>query len=104
MLAVILTVIFLILLLVLPTALSRHAILQVISIFRKHQALSIDGAKTIDALGLRPPDLSRRLLSFRDYKPQALERLIKAEIVQISEDGKLFLSEEKITNLGALKH
>jgi len=32
----------------------------------------------------------------RDYKPHALTTLIRAEIIQMTEDGKLYLLEEKL--------
>ena len=104
MLAVILTGLFLVLVLALPTALNRHAVLQVISIFREHRALCSDSAKTIDELGLRPAGFSKRLISFRDYKPQALRGLIRADIVQVTAEDKLFLAEDKIANLRPFKH
>ena len=103
MLVLILTGLFVVLLLVLPTAMNRHAVRQVISIFREHKALCSDSAKTIDELGLRPAGFSKRLISFRDYKPQALQGLIRANIVQVTANDKLFLAEDKIANLRPLK-
>ena len=100
----ILTVLFVVLLLVLPTVINRHAVFQVISIFRQHNALCSDSAKTIDELGMRPAGFSKRLISFRDYKPQALRGLIQAEIVQVTAEDKLFLAEDKIANRGPFKH
>ncbi|MEW6670818.1 MAG: hypothetical protein AB1427_03895 [Thermodesulfobacteriota bacterium] len=99
MLTAILIGLFLVFFLVLPTVFSRQAVLQVISIFREHEALCSQNAKTVDELGLRPAGLAKRLISFRDYKPQALGSLIKANIVQVTEDNKLFLAEDKIVNL-----
>ena len=93
---VLLTMVFFILLWVLPTALNRRAVIQVISIFRKKKAIGKDNAKTIDELGLRPPGFKKRLISLRDYKPRALEALIHAKIVQVTEEGRLYLSEEKL--------
>jgi hypothetical protein len=102
--AIILTGLFLVLLLALPTALNRHAVRQVISIFRKHRALCSDSAKTIDELGLRPAGLHIRLISFRDHKPQALQGLIRGGIVQVTAADRLFLDEDKITHLRPFKH
>ncbi|MDF1594155.1 MAG: hypothetical protein P1P89_21815 [Desulfobacterales bacterium] len=95
---------FVVLLLVLPTAINRHAVLKVISIFREHSALCSDSAKTIDELGLRQSGFGKRLVSFRDYKPQALRGLIQADIVQVTAEDKLFLAEDKIANPRPLKH
>ena len=104
MLVLILTGLFLALFLVLPTALNRHAVRQVISIFREHQALCSHSAKTIDELGLRPAGFSKRLINFRDYKPQALRGLIRADIVQVTAEDKLFLAEDKIAIPRPFKH
>lgn len=103
MLVLILTGLFVILLVVLPTAINRHAALQVISIFREHRALCRDSAKTIDELGLRQAGFGKRLVSFRDYKPQALRGLIRADIVQMTAEDKLFLAEDKIATLRPFK-
>lgn len=104
MLVLILTGLFVVLLIVLPIAINRRVVLQIILIFRDHQALSSDSAKTIDELGLRPASLGKRLTSFRDYKPQALRGLIQADIVQVTTEDKLFLAEDTIANLRPFKH
>ena len=96
MVTLLLTILFFILLLVLPTMLNRRAVNQVITIFRKQQAIGKDHAKTIDELGLRPPGFKKRLISLRDYKPRALDALIAAKIVQVTDEGRLYLSEEKL--------
>lgn len=103
MLAIILTGLFLVLFLLLPIVLNRHAVLKVISIFRKHQALCSRSAKSVDQLGLRPQGFAKRLISVRDYKPQALQALIKANIVQVTDDDKLFLAEEQIAKQNTFK-
>jgi hypothetical protein len=74
----------------------KRAIRQVIDIFRKHNAVSAGNAKTIDELGLRPRGLMERMLRTRDYKPYALTALMNAGVVKTTEDGKFYLSEEKL--------
>ena len=96
MVVIILSILFLVILLVLPTMLYRRAALQVVEIFKKHRALSINNAKTIHALGLSSPGFKQKLLSFRDYKPRALDALIQGGIIQSTEDGNFFLVEEKL--------
>ncbi len=75
----------------------KRAIRQVIDIFREHNAVSAKNAKTIDELGLRPRGLMERMLRTRDYKPYALTALMNAGVVKTTEDGKLYLSEEKLS-------
>ena len=101
MLEVLLVLVFFIMLLAVPTAMNRRSILQVITIFREHQALDVDRAKTIEELGLSPQGFRLRLL--RDYKPRAIDTLIKAKILQVTEDRKLYLSEKNIVNLHPYK-
>ena len=96
MLTVLLTLLFFVLLLGLPVILNRRAASQVITLFKKKQALGIESARTIDELGLRSPGFSQRLMSMRDYKPRALEALIKSEVVRVTEDDRLYLDEKKI--------
>ena len=77
---------------------TRRAISRVIEIFRKHQAIGIHQAKTIDELGLRPPNLLKRVSRLRDYKQNALKILIKGEVIHLTEDGKLYITEKKSRN------
>ncbi len=76
----------------------RRAIHQVIRIFRDHSAVSVRDAKTVDELGLRPRGMLEGMFSvkLRDYKKYALDALMKADIIQTTDDGRLYLSEDKL--------
>ena len=76
--------------------LTQRAIFKVIEIFYRNNALSFRTAKTIEELGLGPPDFLERLTQLRDYKPQALKILIQQGIVKKTLDAKLYLLEEKL--------
>jgi len=93
---VLLIIIFLVLLVVLPMALNKRAVIQVIKRLRQQGALDVESAKTIDELRLNPPTFRERIMRFRDYKPAALQGLIRVGIVQVTEDGRVYLSEEKL--------
>jgi hypothetical protein len=95
---VLLIVFFIALLIALPFMMNKRAIRQVIKRFRDRQALDPSTAKTIDELGLTPPSFRERLMRFRDYKPAALNGLVRIGIVQVTEDGRFYLSEEKLGN------
>jgi hypothetical protein len=88
---------------VIPRWLIRRAARQVIKIFRAQNATESKNARTIDELGLRPPGMMERMMRRRDYKPQALDALVQVGVVKVTEDGKLYLSEEKLTELGIEK-
>ena len=78
---------------------TKRAVGQVIAIFQKHNAIGIQQAKTVDELGLTPPNLMDRFTRMRDYKQNALSILLKADIVQTTEEGKLFIFAEKLAEL-----
>jgi hypothetical protein len=93
---VLLIIIFLILLFVIPMTLNKRAVIHVIKKFRKFQAIDAESARTIEELGLNPPTFRERIMRFRDYKPAALQGLMRVDIIMMTEEGKVFLSEEKL--------
>jgi hypothetical protein len=78
------------------TFLTRRAIFKVIKIFYQHNALGIEGAKTVYELGLERPDFFQRMTRLRDYKLYALQILIKRGIILENEDGRLYMVEERL--------
>jgi len=93
---VLLIIIFLVVIVVLPMMLNKRAVTQVIQIFRNHGALNPESAKTLQELKLTKPTFKDRMMRFRDYKPAAVESLIQVGVVQGTEDGRLYLLEEKL--------
>ena len=83
-----------------PRWFMTRALSKVIKIFRQYNAINEKNALTIEELGLRPPTFTQRLSRMRDYKPRALDLLRRADIVQMTEDGKLYLSEDKLASSG----
>lgn len=80
----------------LPARLTRRAMHQVIQKFYQQEALDPKSARTLDELGLSPPSFIEKLAKPRDYKPTALRLLQQMEAVQTTQEGKLFLVEEKL--------
>jgi len=78
------------------TFLTRRAIFKVVEIFYQHNALGINGAKTLHELGLERPDFFQRISRLRDYKQNALQILMKEGIILENEDGRLYMVEEKL--------
>ena len=78
---------------------TKRGVGQVIAIFQKHNAIGIQQAKSVDELGLTPPNLMDRFTRMRDYKQNALGILVKADIVQTTEEGKLFISAQRLAEL-----
>jgi hypothetical protein len=72
----------------------------VIAIFRRNSALDKKTAKTIDELGLKPHGFAEGMFHGRDFKPYALDALAKAGIVKSTEDGRLYLVEDKLMASG----
>jgi hypothetical protein len=84
----------------------RRAAFQVIRIFRDNHSLCSEGYKTIDELGLRAKSFMERMFHFglRDYKPYALQALIRAKIVRSISDGKVCLLENKAQHFLSERH
>ena len=81
---------------ILPRWRLKRATRQVIRSFREHNATSIKNTKTFDELGLSPRGLVDGLFRGRDYKPYAIRMMIKVEILKETEDGKFYLSEDRL--------
>ncbi len=80
----------------LPRFLVRRAMFQVIRIFREHNATSFNSAVTLDEIGL-----GKRLVfrMTRDYRPLAIQLLTKMDVVIATNDGKMYLSESKLSQV-----
>jgi len=97
----ILFIIFIVILFILsvmfiPYWLTMHAVPKVIKAFRHQNAIGAHNAMDIEELGLKPKSIFRRMLTRRDYSQQALQFLIRADVVDITEEGKFFLNDEKL--------
>lgn len=77
----------------------KQALRSVIKLLRDHQALTPESAKYLDEMGLKRRSLFQ-LKAFRDYKPAAIQFLQRQEIILVTEEGKIYLSEEKLYQTG----
>jgi hypothetical protein len=64
----------------------------IIQVFREHSAVGRDNAQTLDELGLEFK--TPRMFHQPDYRLTALAFLVKANVVQRTEQGKFYISEE----------
>lgn len=89
-------VIFMVALLILALRLSysmiQRAICQVIKAFRQSNAVKVENAMTLKELGLEPSLFHL----VRDYRPFAIQHLAQSEIINITPDGRYFLSERNL--------
>jgi len=81
---------------VLPRMRIKQAINQVVAIFEHNNALDVRSARTIDELGLRPPTFLESMIRMRDFKPYALQILMKTEVVLETDGGRLYLSQDRL--------
>ncbi len=92
---------------VVPRFMLKRALKKVIKVFRDLNATDLKNAKTLEELGLKPRSFLDGMFKLRDYRPYALDLLRKAEIVKVTEDGKLYLLEvrlqEKLGHMGLNK-
>ena len=87
----------LIIIFVLPQILLKRAISSVIRTFRQSKAVGAQNAKTIDELGLRPKSMIQAVFRGTQYTTTALMVLRNAGVIGITEDKKLYLSEENLS-------
>jgi hypothetical protein len=97
LMVIVLVIVFIVVALVLPQFLVMRTAPKVIRIFRQKNAVGAKNAKPIEELGLKQRSVIENMLRRRDYKPRALQLLISANIVQMTEDGKLYLDEESLS-------
>ena len=95
---VILVIVLLVAMFVVPQFLIARAMKKVIKIFRENNAVGVRHAKTAEELGLEQKGMLDRLMKPRDYKPRALQYLMQVNIVDMTEDVKLYLMEENLAN------
>jgi hypothetical protein len=82
-----------------PAFMTNRAMVKVIRIFRDHGASDFWSAKTALQLGIGPRGLMDRLIDpRRDYKPMALNVLIKFGIVRQTGGQKLYLNEKSLND------
>jgi hypothetical protein len=94
---ILLTVLVLVVVFVLPQILLRNAVSSILRVFRKNKAIDAQSARTIDELGLRPKSMAQAIFRGTQYKTTALMMLRNAGIIETTEDGKLYLSEDNLS-------
>jgi hypothetical protein len=83
---------------------TKRAVFKVVEILCRHDALGVKKAKTLNELGLNPPNPIKRIIRPRDYKPYALQILQRQGIVRMTKEGKLYLVETKMNENLKCKH
>jgi hypothetical protein len=79
-----------------PQFMLMRNIPRVIKIMRQNNAVGAENAKPIDELGLHPKSIFQRMFARRNYKPQALQFLLRATIVEMTDDGNVYLNEQNL--------
>ncbi|HOG17758.1 MAG: hypothetical protein A4E73_02857 [Syntrophaceae bacterium PtaU1.Bin231] len=77
----------------------QRAVRQVVEIFRRHDACHAAGAKTLEELGLGPKSFMTRMTTLRDYRPDAVKLLLQGDIILSTDDGKLYLREDRLSRI-----
>ena len=81
----------------------KRAIHKVVEIFYQHNALRVNDAKTLEEIGLKKPDFSQRIMRGRDYKQYALQILIKRGVINVTEDGRVYMVEDNLDQIEGKK-
>lgn len=78
----------------------RRAVTAVINLFREYNALKSENARTGEELGIvQKRGLAERMVKSPDYKPYALQFLLKMGVVRETGGDFLYLSEEQLASL-----
>jgi hypothetical protein len=93
---VLMVLLFIAVMVVVPQWMLSRNVPKVIRIFRQQNAVGGKNAKTIEELGLVPKSMFQRMFNRRDYKPQALQFLLRTTVVEMTEEGKVYLNEETL--------
>jgi hypothetical protein len=93
---VLMVLLFIAVMVVVPQWMLSRNVPKVIRIFRQQNAIGEKNAKTIEELGLLPKSMFQRMFNRRDYKPQALQFLLRTTVVEMTEEGKVYLNEETL--------
>ncbi len=93
---ILIILLFIVSVIFIPYWMIMRAVPKVIKAFRQKNAMSSKNAMTIEELELKPKSIFHRFFARRDYRQNALQFLIRADVVDISEEGKFFLNEEKL--------
>jgi hypothetical protein len=93
---VLMVLLFIAVMVVVPQWMLSRNVPKVIRIFRQQNAVGEKNAKTIEELGLLPKSMFQRMFNRRDYKPQALQFLLRTTVVEMTEEGKVYLNEETL--------
>ncbi|MFC1915092.1 hypothetical protein ACFLW4_00105 [Chloroflexota bacterium] len=81
---------------VIPQLMLMRNIPKVIRMFRERNAIGEKNARTMEELGLLTKPLYKRMFSRRDYKAQAMQFMIRTSLIEITEDGKLYINEDNL--------
>jgi len=93
---ILMVVAFILAFIFIPQFMLMRNVPKVIRVFREHNAVGEKNAKPIEELGLLPKTMFQRMFRRRDYKPQALQFLLRTTVVEMTEDGNVYLSEDNL--------
>jgi hypothetical protein len=85
-----------------PRLLLKRAMRQTVKTFRRNGATNPNAALPLKTMALNNPSILQSMMKTRDYKPMAVDILIREGIV-IAEGDKYYLSEAKLAG-SALTH
>ena len=95
-LIVLVVILMLVAMFIIPQWRMRRAVKQVIRIFREQGAIDAKSARTVIELGLKSRNMMEGMFKGRDYRKYALDALRRGEIIQVADNGKLYLSEDRL--------
>ncbi len=77
---------------------ARKATRDVVLLFRARGAISPKTATTAEELKLVRAGVFQGVFKLRDYRPDALHLLVRANIIRATGEGRLYLSEDELAH------
>jgi len=79
-----------------PRLLVKKAVRKIVAQLRERGAINPETATTLKELGLVQGSYFNRAFRIRNYRPYAVRMLGQAKILQATEEGMVYLSEEEL--------
>ena len=77
-----------------PIWMLNNATKNLIQMLKKNNATTDKKAMSLEQLGIHPINTWDTMFRMKDYKPEAIQKLIETQILTRTQDSKYFINEE----------
>ncbi len=76
----------------------KRAVHKIMRVFIERNAISEKNAITADVLGIKPRNILRDSFTMKDYKRDALDFLLRVQVIARTDDNRFYISETGLRN------